>query len=32
MRKLVFFVHATLDGFIAKADGDLWERFPSTST
>jgi len=27
MRKLVFFVHATLDGFMAKADGDLWERF-----
>lgn len=27
MRKLVFFVHATLDGFIARADDDLWERF-----
>lgn len=28
MRKLVFFVHSTLDGFIAKADDELWERFP----
>lgn len=28
MRKLVFFAHTTVDGFIAKADDELWERFP----
>jgi len=28
MRKIVFFVHTTLDGFIANANDELWERFP----
>lgn len=27
-RKLVVFVHATLDGFIATSDGAFWKRFP----
>ena len=26
-RKLVVFLHSTLDGFIAKSDGRFWERF-----
>ena len=27
MRRLTFFAHTTLDGFIADAAGELWERF-----
>jgi dihydrofolate reductase len=28
MRKLILFMTTTLDGFIAKGDGELWDAFP----